>query len=140
MFGSFLPSLWSLRNHSLLGSRSRHCYAIKAMGYESQIELWLPNLTTVLLAGFGTDRLRREEAMKTAGRENPNGWTILSRNRAHGAVGQNRSRSIRRAAKQEKLRPTEKCFFLTSTFIELGEVSTARSATLRWTLRFCVAI
>src|SRR6267142_4289553 len=28
MFGSFLPSLWSLNNHSLLGSRSRHCYAI----------------------------------------------------------------------------------------------------------------
>jgi hypothetical protein len=29
MFGSFLPSLWSLSNDSLLGSRSRHCYAIK---------------------------------------------------------------------------------------------------------------
>jgi hypothetical protein len=29
MFGSFLPSLWSLSNHSLLGSRSRHCYEIK---------------------------------------------------------------------------------------------------------------
>src|SRR5712671_1912618 len=29
MFGSFLPSLWSSINHSLLGSRSRHCYAIK---------------------------------------------------------------------------------------------------------------
>jgi excisionase family DNA binding protein len=29
MFGSFLPSLWSLSNQSLLGSRSRHCYAIK---------------------------------------------------------------------------------------------------------------
>ncbi len=29
MFGSFLPSLRSLSNHSLLGSRSRHCYAIK---------------------------------------------------------------------------------------------------------------
>jgi hypothetical protein len=28
MFGSFLPSLWSLSNHSLLGPRSRHCYAI----------------------------------------------------------------------------------------------------------------
>src|SRR5580704_2962218 len=24
------PSLWSLSNHSLLGSRSRHCYAIKS--------------------------------------------------------------------------------------------------------------
>ena len=29
LFGSFLPSLWSSINHSLLGSRSRHCYAIK---------------------------------------------------------------------------------------------------------------
>src|ERR1700730_1190306 len=28
MFGSFLPSLRSSSNHSLLGSRSRHCYAI----------------------------------------------------------------------------------------------------------------
>src|SRR6266404_7993505 len=28
MFGSFLPGLWSSSNHSLLGSRSRHCYAI----------------------------------------------------------------------------------------------------------------
>src|SRR5262249_48289409 len=28
MFGSFLPSLWSSCNQSLLGSRSRHCYAI----------------------------------------------------------------------------------------------------------------
>src|ERR1700682_1390940 len=120
MFGSFLPSLWSLRNHSLLGSRSRHCYAIKAMGHESPIELWLPNLTTVLLAGFGTDRLRREEVMKTADRENPNHGVAGPHNRAHGAVGQNRSRSIKWAAKQEKLRPRERFFFLTSTFIELG--------------------
>src|SRR5260221_9822800 len=29
LFGSFLPSLWSSSNQSLLGSRSRHCYAIK---------------------------------------------------------------------------------------------------------------
>src|ERR1700731_3314071 len=71
-------------------------------------------------AGFGTDRLRREEVMKTAGRENPNRCTILSSNRAHGTVGQNRSCSIKWAAKQEKFRPAEKCFLLTSTFIELG--------------------
>jgi len=31
MFGSFLPSLRSSINHSLLGSRSRHCYAIKSL-------------------------------------------------------------------------------------------------------------
>ena len=46
------------------------------MGHESRIELWSPNLTTFCFAGFGTDRLRCEEAMKTAGRENPNRWTI----------------------------------------------------------------
>src|SRR6202163_1472913 len=88
------------------------------MGHVSQIELWSPNLTTFCFAGFGTDRLRREEVMKTAGRENPNRCTILSSNRAHGAVGQNRSCSIKWAAKQEKFRPAEKCFLLTSTFIE----------------------
>jgi hypothetical protein len=37
MFGSFLPSLWSLSNQSLLGSRSRHCYAIK----------WVPGIQRV---------------------------------------------------------------------------------------------
>src|SRR5258707_13519100 len=57
--------------------------------------------------------------MKTAGRENPNHGVALPRNRAHGAVGQNRSRSIKWAEKQENFRPTEVCFFLTSTFIEL---------------------
>src|SRR5258707_11897125 len=57
--------------------------------------------------------------MKTAGRENPNHGVALPRNRAHGAVDQNRSRSIKWAEKQETFRPTELCFFLTSTFIEL---------------------
>src|ERR1035438_10284741 len=89
------------------------------MGHESRIELWSPNLTTFCFVGFGTDRLRREEAMKTAGRENPNRWAILVSNRARGAVGQNRSRSIKWAGKQEKFRPMQGCFFLTSTFIEL---------------------
>jgi hypothetical protein len=89
------------------------------MGHESQIELWSPNLTTFCFAGFGTDRLRCQEAMKTASRENPKRWGIVPSNRAHGAVGQNSSRSIRWAAKQEKFQPKEKCFFLTSTFIEL---------------------
>src|SRR5580658_4167471 len=90
------------------------------MGQESPIELWSPNLTTFCFVGFGTDRLRCQEAMKTAGRENPNRRGTVPRNRAHGAVGQNRSRSIRWAAKQEKFQPAQKCFFLTSTFIELS--------------------
>src|ERR1700674_2326268 len=74
--------------------------------------------------GFGTDRLRREEAMRTSGRENPNHGVTVPRNREHGAAGQNRSCSIKWAAKQEKFRPRERCFFLTSTFIELLRTST----------------
>jgi len=77
---------------------------------------------TFCFAGFGTERLRREEAMKTADSENPNRGGALPRNRAHGAVGQNKSRSIKWAEKQEKLRPKEMCFFLTSPFIELTRI------------------
>src|ERR1700726_23137 len=88
------------------------------MGHESQIELWSPNLTTFCFVGFGTDRLRRQEAMKTAGRENPNHGVALPRNRTHGAVSQNRSRSLKWAEKQENFQPKEMCFFLTSAFIE----------------------
>jgi hypothetical protein len=89
------------------------------MGHESQIELWSPNLTTFCFVGFGTDRLRRQEAMKTADRENPIHGATWARNRAHGAVGQNRTRSIEWAEKQEKVQPKEMYFFLTSPFIEL---------------------
>jgi hypothetical protein len=90
----------------------------KAIGHESQIELWSPNGLPFCFAGFGTDRLRRQEAMKTAGRENPNHEVAWPRNRAHGAEEQNRSRSIKWAEKQDKIQPKEMCFFLTSTFIE----------------------
>ena len=96
------------------------------MGHESQIEPWLPHLTAFCFAGFGTDRLRREEVMKTAGRENPNRWGNAPSNRAHGAEVQNRSCSIMRAGKQEKVRPLQECFFLTFLFIEL---------TRHWVLR-----
>src|ERR1700688_3170891 len=89
------------------------------MGHESPIELWSPNLTTFCFVGFGTDRLRRQEAMKTADRENPTHGVTWPRNRAHGAVGQNRTSSIEWAEKQEKFQPRERCFFLTSPFIEL---------------------
>jgi hypothetical protein len=57
--------------------------------------------------------------MKTADSENPNRRVAWPRNRAYGAVGQNQSRSIEWAEKQEKFRPKEMCFFLTSPFIEL---------------------
>jgi hypothetical protein len=98
----------------------------KAMGHESRIEPWSPHKTAFCFAGFGTDRLRREEVMKTAGRENPNHWANASSNRAHGAEVQNRSCSIMWAAKQEKFRPLQECFFLTfplarnSLLVDLG--------------------
>jgi len=98
------------------------------MGHESPIELWSPNLTTFCFVGFGTDRLRRQEAMKTADRENPTHGVTWPRNRAHGAVGQNRTRSIEWAEKQEKFQPQEKCFFLTSPFIE--QIRVERRASL----------
>ena len=60
-----------------------------------------------------------DEAMKTADRENPTHGATWLRNRAHGAVGQNRTSSIEWAEKQEKFQPKEMCFFLTSPFIEL---------------------
>src|SRR5262245_45971562 len=73
--------------------------------------LVLNNKIAVLLAGFGTNRLRCERAMKTAGRENPNHWVARPSHRAHGADEQNRSCSNKWAAKREKLRPSQWCFF-----------------------------
>src|SRR5258708_9540051 len=57
--------------------------------------------------------------MKTAERENPNRRPQCVANRADGADRQYRSCSIMWAAKQENFQPAEKCFFLTSPFIEL---------------------
>jgi len=54
--------------------------------------------------------------MKTAGRENPTHGVAWPRNRAHGAAGQNRSRSIKWAEKQEKFQPKEDVFFLDFCF------------------------
>src|SRR6202163_2370032 len=101
------------------------------MGHESPIELWSPNLTTFCFVGFGTDRLRRQEAMKTADRENPTHGVTWLRNRAHGAVGQNRTSSIEWAEKQEKFQPQEKCFFLTSAFIkQIGTYPRSRTESM----------
>jgi hypothetical protein len=63
-------------------------------------------------------RPANEQAMKTAARENPNRWATLASNRTHGAVDQNRTCSIKWAAKQEKFPLMAECFFLASTFIE----------------------
>ncbi len=54
----------------------------------------------------------------------------MSSTRVHGAAAQTRSRSIRWAGKQEKLRPQEKCFFLTSPFMELLRLGTIRETQL----------
>src|SRR5208337_344761 len=97
------------------------------MGHESRIEPWSPHLTAFCFAGFGTDRLRCEEAMKTAGRGNPNRRADVPSNRAHGAAVQNRSCSIKWAARQENVQPSRRCFFLTSTFIELIRSWTSNS-------------
>jgi hypothetical protein len=75
--------------------------------------------------------------MKTAGKENLTRWTILFSNRALGAGGQNGSCSIQWAAKQEKFGPMQKCFFLTSTFIEVvsrGQCNTGLQS-IRWSVK-----
>src|ERR1700737_2748426 len=71
--------------------------------------------------------------MKTAAREKRKPDHGV--NRAHGAVGQNRSRSIKWAAKQEKVQPEQGCFFLTSPFIELLEVNEAMVSMLGYASR-----
>ncbi len=89
------------------------------MGHESQIELWSPNLTTFCFVGFGTDRLRRQEAMKTAGKENPNRCAItrqptelLERKLEASLLNQSGWKARKHPAVAEY-------FFLTFPFIEL---------------------
>ena len=79
-----------------------------ALGRESPIEPWLAP-TNVLLAVFSEPKASLRRTMKTAAKRN------------HSLQGANRqnSRSITWAETQQNLRPTEKCFFLTSPFIEL---------------------
>jgi len=52
--------------------------------------------------------------------------------RAHGAVGQDRTRSLKWAEKQENFQPKEMCFFLTSTFIEQNRDLSTRRTTTAW--------
>src|SRR5713101_1737479 len=93
------------------------------MGHESQIELWSPNLTTFCFVGFGTDRLRRQEAMKTAGKENPNRCAItrqptelLERKLEASLLNQSGWKARKHPAVAEY-------FFLTFPFIELPGTS-----------------
>src|SRR5580693_6831832 len=89
------------------------------MGHESQIELWSPNLTTFCFVGFGTDRLRRQEAMKTAGKENPNRCAITQQRTE--LLRQKLEPSLLNQSgwKARKHPATTKYFFLTFPFIEL---------------------
>src|SRR5215831_9414488 len=58
--------------------------------------------------------------MKTAGRENPNRWAAKLSNRATGAEGQNRSCSIKWAAKVKKFQPW-RYFFLDFPFYRTNQ-------------------
>jgi hypothetical protein len=68
---------------------------------------------------FRADWLRREEAMKTAGRENRNCWAAVFSIRVDGPAGQNTPSLITWGWKQEKLQRWQKCFLLISPSIEL---------------------
>jgi hypothetical protein len=89
------------------------------MGHESQIELWSPNLTTFCFVGFGTDRLRRQEAMKTAGKENLNPCAITWRKTE--LLGRQLQASLLNQSgwKARKHPAVAEYFFLTFPFIEL---------------------
>jgi hypothetical protein len=88
------------------------------MGHESQIEPWSPlDQRSALLVSELTGFVAKQ-AMKTSGKENQNSCATTPSNRAHGAAGQNRSCSMKWAAKVEKFRPRERFFFLTFPFIE----------------------
>jgi hypothetical protein len=104
----------------------------KAIGHESQIELWSPlDRRSALLVSEFTGIVAKK-AMKTAGRENPNHGVALPHDRAHDAEEQNRSRSIKWAAKQEQFQPQGDVFFLDfslyRTFQELAPTKTLSSA------------
>ncbi len=89
------------------------------MGHESRIELWSPNLTTFCFVGFGTDRLRRQAAMKTAGKENPNRCAITRQPTE--LLGRKLDASpLNQAGWKARKHPAMgKYFFLTFPFIEL---------------------
>src|ERR1700676_5696379 len=87
------------------------------MGHESQIELWSPN--PFCFAGFGTDRLRREEAMKTAGSENQNRCATM-RNKPSTWNGRLEQVLLNHAGWKARKPPAKgEVFFLTFPFIEL---------------------
>ena len=91
------------------------------MGHESQIELWSPNLTTFCFVGFGTDRLRREEVMNTAGRENPNRYaTVRVAFRVCGTEGENNPAQWDGLDVKKKSGHSRSVFFLTPLIELIG--------------------
>jgi hypothetical protein len=78
-------------------------------------------LTTFCFVGFGTDRLRRQKAMKTAGKENPNRCAITWQPTE--LLGRKLEASLLNQAgwKARKHPAVAKYFFLTFPFIELIE-------------------
>jgi hypothetical protein len=88
------------------------------MGHESQIELWTPHERRSALLVSELTGFVAKQAMKTAGRGNPNHWAQVPSNRAHGVADQNTSCSFKGAANQEKFQPLG-VFFLLIPFIEL---------------------
>ncbi len=77
--------------------------------------------------GFGTDRLRREEAMKTAGRENPNQGVAGGRSAPQPSTWRGRSEQIllkQVGCEARKIPAAEEVFFLDfafyRTYQELG--------------------
>src|SRR5580704_7922979 len=85
------------------------------MGHESPIEPWLAPDNRAA-CGLRTDRLRRAEAMKTAGRENQTAAQRCAASRAHGTESKNNPAQRGGAGSQEKIQPKEKCFLLDSFY------------------------
>src|SRR5260370_31401162 len=56
------PEPMVVSNHSVLGARSRHCYAIKAIGLEPQIEPWLTTFNRAACLASESER-RHENRM-----------------------------------------------------------------------------
>jgi len=77
------------------------------------------HLTTDLLVGFRTDWLRREEAMKTAGRENPNSRARLCNEPSPWRGRPEQSLLNQGGWRARKYPAAGEVFFLTSPFIEL---------------------
>jgi hypothetical protein len=93
--------------------------------------LAIPDRCSGLLVS-GTDRLRREQAMKIAGRKNPNRWARVSSNRAHGVVGQNRILLILVGCEARKIPAMGDVFFLTFPFMDASSTGSYRSHILNF--------